>query len=542
MTKPMGLRQLFFMLTAAGVIILGVTLSFAISMVAGAQIKRDQGQRLAELAFHLGDTFDRGMWSRQGELAILVDMEQLRVPKDIGAIRRLLDRLQSSVPMFSWVGYTTPEGMVLAATGGVLEGQSIAHRPVYAQAVEHPFIGDVHDAKMLASKLPNPSGDPMRFVDLSFPVHGPDGRLAGVLAAHLSWQWAQDIARSLLDDTASDEGIDLFILNRAGEVLLGPKDFEIFNPLQIKTERNTATSLGGWNVETWPDGIRYLSGHARERGYQNYPGLGWTILARQPTDQALAPVRTLQLTIAAIGGLFAILFVVMFWFLVGSITRPLNELADAADRLAELGEGHLPRLQGTEEIHRLSASLRALVLSLTSTRHQAHHDRLTGLANRAALDAALDHLLPLARRNDHAVACLYLDLDGFKPINDTLGHKAGDAVLQDVALRLKSALRGHDVAVRLGGDEFLAVIMADDGDWQIQAKACAERIIAALSRPMTIDGHDVKVGASVGIAAWPLHGDDFPKVMAHADQALYAAKRGGKNRAEIYTAPLNEAS
>ncbi len=538
MRKPFGLRQQFFAIAAGGMILMGLALSSAVGVIAGDQIKRDLGQELAELAFHMGDKFDRGMWSRQGELALLAENQVIRAPTNPKEARRLLNRLQSSVPLFSWIGLLAADGTVVAATGGVLETKNISHRPVYKEAKDSLFIGDVHDAKLLAEKLLNPSGEPMRFVDISQPLHDEHGNLIGILATHLSWSWAREIEETLVGSVRHADDIDLFIVNNQGEVLLSPRDQGLFDKLTLNSIALATRDDRGWTVERWPDGRDYLTGYAREQGYQSYPGLGWTILARRPVENAFVPVWKLQVTIAAIGGFFAIGFALAFWFLAGSVTRPLLKLADAADELATKGDGVLPQLGGADEIHRLSTSLRALVLALTSSERRAasmedlaHRDRLTGLANRAALEALLDHLLPEARRNKRPVACLYLDLDGFKPINDTLGHHAGDVVLQVVADRLRTALRGQDVPIRLGGDEFVAVITIDGDDWRTEAQACAARIIAALTDPIDVDGKSAKVGTSIGIAAWPDHGDDFAQVMAKADEALYQAKRGGKNRA-----------
>lgn len=538
MRKPFGLRQQFFAIAAGGMILMGLALSSAVGMVAGDQVKQDLGQELAELAFHMGDKFDRGMWARQGEVALLAENQAIRTPTDPAEARRLLNRLQITVPLFSWIGLLAPDGTVLVATGGILENKSISHRPVYREAKDHLFVGDVHDAKLLAEKLPNPSGDPMRFVDISQPLHDDTGRLIGILATHLSWSWAREIEQTLVGGARHADDIELFIVNNKGEVLLSPGDQGVFSTLELKSIAMAAGNTRGWTVERWPDGRDYLTGYAREQGYKSYPGLGWTILARRPVESAFLPVWKLQVTIAAIAGVFAVGFALAFWLLAGTVTRPLRKLADAADALAAKGDGVLPQLGGADEIHRLSASLRALVLALTSSEHRAarmqdlaNRDRLTGLANRAALDALLDHLLPEARRNQRPIACLYLDLDGFKPVNDTLGHQAGDTVLQVVAERLRTALRGQDVAVRLGGDEFVAVLTIDGDDWRTEAQACATRIIAALTHPIDVDGGSAKVGTSIGIAAWPDHGNDFVQVMARADKALYQAKRGGKNRA-----------
>lgn len=158
-------------------------------------------------------------------------------------------------------------------------------------------------------------------------------------------------------------------------------------------------------------------------------------------------------------------------------------------------------------------------------RHAAMHDTLTGVANRAQFFERLRE--PSARGGvDGRTAVLYLDLDGFKPVNDTHGHAAGDVVLQVVTDRMLSAVRGHDLVARLGGDEF-AVLCRHIED-ETTAVALAERLIAAVSQPISLDGIAVEVGVSVGIALGP--DDESEHLLDAADQALYRAKASGKGR------------
>jgi diguanylate cyclase (GGDEF)-like protein len=156
-----------------------------------------------------------------------------------------------------------------------------------------------------------------------------------------------------------------------------------------------------------------------------------------------------------------------------------------------------------------------------SMRHQAYHDVLTGLPNRVqfAEDCAV-------RNTDQTnrLGVLFIDLDRFKPINDSLGHRVGDAVLERVAKRIRKTLRATDRIYRMGGDEFIALVESDD---QPMLEIAARRVIAAISRSMTIEGVDVQVSASVGIARWPHDGETLEQTVGLADMAMYAAKRAG---------------
>lgn len=168
-------------------------------------------------------------------------------------------------------------------------------------------------------------------------------------------------------------------------------------------------------------------------------------------------------------------------------------------------------------------------LSRRSEEHRvmALHDALTGLPNRRLLLDRVDTALQLARRNGRHMALLYIDLDGFKEINDRLGHAAGDDLLQHVARRLSHSVRQADTVGRLGGDEFVMVL--SEVRSPEEAAVPAEKVIQALSSPFAIGAHQAKISASVGIAVYPENGSTASELLAHADAALYVMKVSGKN-------------
>ena len=161
----------------------------------------------------------------------------------------------------------------------------------------------------------------------------------------------------------------------------------------------------------------------------------------------------------------------------------------------------------------------------------ALRDPLTGLANRRLLADRMSMAMVHARRNKSAMAVVYLDLDGFKQINDTLGHGAGDVLLNRVAERLVATVRGEDTVARLGGDEFVIVLWHVSGT--DDASMVALKVIEALSQPYDIEGHTVSVTASAGVSIYPAHGEDADTLIKSADLALYQAKREGKNTYRI---------
>jgi diguanylate cyclase (GGDEF)-like protein len=194
----------------------------------------------------------------------------------------------------------------------------------------------------------------------------------------------------------------------------------------------------------------------------------------------------------------------------------------------------------TAAAFKLNKMLVATMRAERENDHRARHDGLTGLSNRTGLIDAVEVKLAAARHNGEALALLFLDLDGFKAVNDTYGHAAGDRLLTMVADRLRRMLLASDVAARIGGDEF--VVLAE-GLTPERATALGEHLIAAVATSYDLgDGISATVGVSVGIAMAPEHGTDFADLLAVADAALYEAKSSGKSRCCMASAATNLAA
>jgi diguanylate cyclase (GGDEF)-like protein len=179
-----------------------------------------------------------------------------------------------------------------------------------------------------------------------------------------------------------------------------------------------------------------------------------------------------------------------------------------------------------------------LINALGTIQDMATHDSLTGLHNRASMGDALQHAVSKARRNDEKLAVFFVDLDGFKAVNDTLGHAAGDFLLREIARRLRAKIRESDLVARFGGDEF--VVMVETVSDRPGLHLVAQKILDAVGEPMQIQGQDVGVTASIGIAMFPDDGTDVSTLLANADMAMYRAKALGHNRASEYSADLGE--
>jgi diguanylate cyclase (GGDEF)-like protein/PAS domain S-box-containing protein len=172
--------------------------------------------------------------------------------------------------------------------------------------------------------------------------------------------------------------------------------------------------------------------------------------------------------------------------------------------------------------------------------HLAHYDYLTDLPNRALFLDNLEHAVSLARRNQYKVVVFFLDLDGFKKVNDTLGHDAGDMLLRGVSKRLRETIRASDTVARVGGDEFIFVLNGIESDEN--TALMAKKIIAALSVPFDLKGQQCRVGGSLGIAIFPDDSTDSETLIKQADDAMYLAKQSGKNTYRFHRDTLQEPS
>jgi diguanylate cyclase (GGDEF)-like protein len=537
--KRKGLRGLVALVGASLIVGMAGLMAQTTSESSRRQLEQEIGRSLADVAHQMVDKLDTDMWARANQVSVLTKIASVRDPV---VAQKVVDELKITDPAVAWVGVSDLQGTIVAASNGVLIGANASSRPVYIEGLKGLFVGDVHDAVMLAKMLPNPSGEPMKFVDVSAPLKDERGNVVGVLASHFSWEWAREIQRSLLQSMWDRPGLEAFIIGADGAVLLGPEG-SFGQKLDLDSVRIARGGYRNWAVEAWPDGKRYLTGVAFGSGHGDYKGLGWTVLARQPAEVAYAPADDLRRDILLRGGVFALIFSVLAWIAAGWVTRPMTALASAAKRLRNGEPGvEIPAIGGIAEVEDLSQSLRDLIAALTDSKaalarmeDAAYQDRLTALPNRRFLDQYAEALSNRPGREQFTV--MYLDLDGFKPVNDTLGHQAGDAVLRQIAARLASCVRGEDLVARLGGDEFAAIIVPVASKKTPRIDEITQRLIAAVGEPIIIAGRAVRVGCSIGFANWPDHGATLHEVLERADQALYAAKRSGKNRAVAYEEP-----
>lgn len=268
-----SLRSRFIALIATLVFATTLLLGWVASRESAQQMEAAIGEAASEAAYQMVDKLDRSMDARIKEVKLLLGMQGLTNDTNAGVLREQLERLQDNHNVVSWIGFTDPEGTVQAATGGILEGVSIAHRPVFIEGREALWIGDVHEAVLLAQLLPNPSGEELKFVDIATPVYNQNDEFQGVLAVHLSWEWAEYVQQSMFY-SANQHNSEMFLLAADGSILLGPDEL-IGQPFGNLEQIPTLTSTSPhWAIETWPNGEQFVTGYARSSGYEDRPANG----------------------------------------------------------------------------------------------------------------------------------------------------------------------------------------------------------------------------------------------------------------------------
>lgn len=230
------------------------------------------------------------------------------------------------------------------------------------------------------------------------------------------------------------------------------------------------------------------------------------------------------------------------------VSRPIRDLAHAMHKVkAEAGFDAQVTVWGSKEIAQLAAGFNSMMSELRRReriarladdrlQEQARTDSLTSLPNRRLFTEFLTSAISSARRKQCLMALLYIDLDGFKLVNDSLGHSIGDLLLCEVASRLRSRVRQSDVLARIGGDEF-AIILTDLTERQ-NAGSIAASLLECMSTPFHVDGHEITIGASIGISLLENPHQNGIDLLRQADSAMYAAKRGGRNRVAYFTEEL----
>lgn len=280
-----------------------------------------------------------------------------------------------------------------------------------------------------------------------------------------------------------------------------------------------------------------------------------SLVAAYPVAEFNAGTASLAQTVAGITLLALVVMVaVSYWFMNSVFIRPVQHLRDAT---RQVREGNLRvelEVASDDEIGDLARAFREMGEGLHASQEQirfhAYHDNLTGLPNRFMFREQLDQAVGHARHYQETLGVLFADVDGFKRVNDTLGHHAGDELLRQISERIRSVVRQQDllgrpdemapalnVVSRIGGDEF--VVLVNQMSYAVEAGKIAQRIIDVIARPFRIADQEIYVGISIGIALYPVDAESSEELLQRADMAMFHAKAAGKNNYQYYSSQMN---
>ena len=313
------------------------------------------------------------------------------------------------------------------------------------------------------------------------------------------------------------------VIDGAGSVVARTHDIEKFLGQRVVSDlwqRMGALSEGGFESKTL-DGIPVLTVYSRS------PVTKWAVVVGIPLEEVTAGLRQTVglLIVASLAALFVGLM--LAWYIGGRIAASIRALIHPARALGAGDTVAIPYLY-FKEAKEMGQALLDAATTLREVQYEAHHDILTGLPNRSLFHIFINRQLTLCRRNQWELAILYLDLDGFKTINDTHGHATGDLLLRAVSQRIVSTIRESDIAARFGGDEFAVALLHSSID---NAKVFANKLIDAIAAPYQLGEIEARISVSVGAAGFPTTATDIDTLLKKADRAMYKAKEISKRQA-----------
>lgn len=356
---------------------------------------------------------------------------------------------------------------------------------------------------------PSPGATADRQLQFARRVNAPDGTFAGIVlvsvdaAFFVSGYEPRKLGKQGLLGLVGTDGV--FRVRRSADALYSGDKVD-YGALVPQTDQEEEEAPVAVTASSW-DGIRR---YTAARQLYHFP-LAVVVGLGQSEQLAVARDKARQYRVrAALGSSLVLALGALLW-------RLSWQLAQSRRRETQAKIEHAERVE-----------------------YLAYHDALTTLPNRSLFSKLLGQLIAQAQRHGRLLAVAFLDLDRFKQINDTLGHEAGDQLLQEVARRLKSCVRASDTVARLGGDEFVVLLpeLRDEQD----AANIARKILAALARPFMLIGQEFRVTASIGISTYPLGGLDEQTLTKNADIAMYHAKETGRNNFRFYSNQLNVSS
>jgi len=328
------------------------------NIVTTKHLQENSGQAMLKLTKNIANTLDREMLERYREIKFAATLYPLNSEKSTKKERReFIEKIKNNYNHHEWIGFALPDGTVDVGTNGYLEGKNAKARPWHPGGLKGPYIGDVHDALLLAKLLPNTTGEAIYFSDVAFPVKDSQGKTLAVLCTHLTWQWTRDMIRSI----EKEHNVDIFLLSKDGLVLVGPGDSErkeIASISQNISSYLNENKQSSFSLIDWKKDETYLTAKTISEGFQEYKGFNWQVVVRQPIKDAFKKSHDhsdnlilASITIGILGAIIGIIF-------SSKISAPISELNNIVTKLAKGEKIDFQKSKSTDEIGNLHNALK----------------------------------------------------------------------------------------------------------------------------------------------------------------------------------------
>ena len=343
--------------------IVALTVGFYSNNISTKQLEVNSGESLVRLSKRVNDILDREMLERFREIRFAASLPILtNENSSINEKRELIQKIKDNYNHHEWIGYALPDGTVEVGTNGYLEGKNVKARPWHPNGLTGPYIGDVHDALLLAKLLPNNSGEAIYFLDVAFPVINKDGKTLGVLCTHLTWQWTRDVIRSI----QKEHGVEIFLLSKDGMILVGPGNSERANISDISSNvaQSFNTNEESFKILNWNDNIKYLTASSVSKGFEEYEGFSWKVIVREPINEAFKIAHKNATSILFISVILGIIGAFIGIVISTKISRPLNELSQIVEDISNDKKVKFLNNPPNDEIGKLHNALENLYKNL----------------------------------------------------------------------------------------------------------------------------------------------------------------------------------
>ena len=343
--------------------VVAVIVGFYSNSISSKQLEINSGESLVKLSKRVNEVLDREMLERYREMRFVSTLPALTNENStIEEKRELIQKVKDNYNHHEWIGYALPDGTVEVGTNGYLEGKNVKARPWHPNGLVAPYIGDVHDALLLAKLLPNNSGEPIYFSDVAFPVVSKEGKTLGVICTHLTWQWTRDVVRSI----QKEHGVEIFLLSKDGMILVGPNNTERSNISDISSNVaqtfNTKESI--YKIINWNDNIDYLTASSVSNGFEEYKGFSWKVIVRQPVNEAFKVANENTSKILVISIVLGLIGAMIGIFISSLISKPLNRLNKIVENITNNEDVKFLKDLPNDEIGKLHDALENLYNSL----------------------------------------------------------------------------------------------------------------------------------------------------------------------------------